>query len=103
MNNSCRKYLVLIQAVFAALMAPAYALTPEEAAIRIQRAYRTYKLEQKSDSKSEIPSGIVLPSFKNDEDKLKFLVYLKKKIPNLFSDAATYDINLLDILDDQKK
>jgi hypothetical protein len=48
-------------------------------------------------------SGIELPPLETDEDKLKFLIWIKNRIPNLFSDAAQYDIDLMAILDDQKK
>jgi HEAT repeat protein len=47
-------------------------------------------------------SGIELPPLETDEDKLKFLIWIKKKIPALFSDSAQYNINLMDILNDQK-
>ncbi len=55
-----------------------------------------------AESSEEIP-GIELPPLETDEDKIAFLIWVKKRIPALFSDAAQYDINLLDILDDQKK
>ena len=44
-----------------------------------------------------------LPPLDTDQDKLKFLIWLKERIPNLFSDAAKYDIDLFNLLDDQKK
>ena len=46
---------------------------------------------------------ILLPPVKNDEDKLKVLMSIHEQIPELFSDAARYDINLFQILDEQEE
>lgn len=45
--------------------------------------------------------SILLPEFRSDEDKMKFLFTIHKEIPGLFADAARYDIDLLKLLDEQ--
>ncbi len=45
--------------------------------------------------------SIQLPSLKTDGEKLAFLIEIKHKLPKLFSDAASYDINLFSLLDDE--
>lgn len=47
--------------------------------------------------------AIMLPSVSDDVDKLKILMAIAKEIPEIFSDAARFDINLFEILDDQEK
>jgi hypothetical protein len=44
-----------------------------------------------------------LPTLETDEQKLAFLLYVRREIPQLFSDAATFDIDLMGILGDQKE
>ncbi len=47
--------------------------------------------------------AIHLPKLQSDEQKLAYLIAIKKQVPKLFKDAATYDIDLFHILDDQTK
>ncbi|MBF0315758.1 MAG: hypothetical protein HQK50_14780 [Oligoflexia bacterium] len=41
------------------------------------------------------------PTLASDDDKISFLFYLRKEIPNLFSEATTYNVNLLQLLEQQ--
>ena len=45
--------------------------------------------------------SIALPPLKTDEQKLAFLIEIKKQVPKLFADAARYDIDLFTLLDDE--
>ena len=47
--------------------------------------------------------AISLPDLRSDEQKLAYLLAIKKQVPKLFKDAATYDIDPFHILDDQTK
>jgi HEAT repeat protein len=44
-----------------------------------------------------------LPPLDTAAQKLAFLIAVKKKIPKLFSDAAQYDVDLFELLDEEKK
>lgn len=52
---------------------------------------------------SSSPEAIMLPTVTKDVDKLKILLAISEEIPEIFSDAARYDIDLFEILDDQEK
>ncbi len=51
--------------------------------------------------RSPSSESITLPELSSEEDKLKVLLAIHKEIPELFSDAARFDIDLMKILDDQ--
>jgi hypothetical protein len=44
-----------------------------------------------------------MPDLGTDEKKLEWLLKVKKEVPDLFADAANYDINLFKLLDDQAR
>ena len=45
----------------------------------------------------------ILPPLTTDQQKLEFLLAIRKQVPRLFRDAAQYDINLFELLGDQEK
>lgn len=47
--------------------------------------------------------SIRLPPLTDDAEKLALLLKIKEKIPNLLNDAAQYDIDFFDLLEDEKK
>lgn len=47
---------------------------------------------------STLPSGIRMPNFKSDVQRVEFLQVIQKTFPGIFEVAAQYDINLLQIL-----
>lgn len=47
-------------------------------------------------------SSIELPDISSNEQKLALLIAIKQNIPNLFIDAAKYDIDLFNLLDDER-
>lgn len=54
-------------------------------------------------SPSNATEAIMLPPVTDDVDKLKILMAISEEIPEIFSDAARFDIDLFEILDDQEK
>ena len=52
---------------------------------------------------SSTSEAIMLPTVVEDVDKLKILMAISEEIPEIFSDAARFDIDLFEILDDQEK
>lgn len=44
-----------------------------------------------------------MPSMVSDADKAQYLFYIQEHIPGIFDDAATYHINLFELLDDQTR
>jgi hypothetical protein len=46
-------------------------------------------------------ASFVLPPLQTDDDKLAFLLQVRKEIPKLFVDAAKYDIDLFTVLDNE--
>jgi hypothetical protein len=45
----------------------------------------------------------VQPDLSTDEAKLRYLLYIKQHIPNLFDDSMEYEINLFELLEHQKE
>ena len=60
---------------------------------------RIKELEAKS-SLSEIHK---IPTFRTEEEKLRWITHLKTKVPELVSSAGKYQVDLMEILDDQQK
>jgi hypothetical protein len=66
-------------------------------------AFTPYQFDNNLRAPSSAESALLLPSSEEDVDKLKILMAIHEEIPDIFSDAARYDINLFDILADQDK
>ena len=48
------------------------------------------------------PISLDLPAFESQEDKLALLIEIKKRVPQLFSEAALYKIDLTGLLEDER-
>jgi hypothetical protein len=54
-------------------------------------------------SASAVAGPFDLPPLERDDQKLAFLLEVKKQVPALFSDAAQYDIDLFKLLDNEQE